>query len=134
MSDFKAKAYSPDLSATVRYYAGSVADKYGKFTVVLSNLSDAAAKALEDLGITVREDGTEAEIRGKWIKVSHSNPINLKFAEGLEDPGYAPPNGSLATVCLFPYSGTSKITPKLASITITELAEKYEGGADKDPL
>lgn len=53
----------------------------GKYQADLSQLSDAAAEALESNGITVRDKGDE---RGRFITVKSNNPIKAYNTSGDE--------------------------------------------------
>lgn len=114
----------------------------GAYQVNLCNLSDAAAKALEELGISVNEDSEKKADMGKYITCKSKNrPMKAFDVDGdeiTEDIG----NGSKAKALVGAYEWTYKnkkgISPTLKKLVITDLVEYAAGGAlnanDEDVL
>jgi len=97
-----------------------------KYSVDLTNLSDAATKALEGLGLKV----SFKEDKGHYIVCKSRRPIQVYNAEGDEIPGDVVGNGSKARAVVgfydWQFSGKSGKSPSLAKLVIDEL-EVYEG-------
>ena len=103
----------------------------GAYQVNLCNLSDAAAEALEEMGLSVNEDSEKKADMGKYITCKSKNkPMKAFDVDGdeiTEDIG----NGSKAKALVGTYSWTYKnkkgISASLIKLVITDLVE-YEGG------
>lgn len=108
-----------------------VNDMSGKFQVNLCNLSDAAAKALESLGIsTLNKEGM-----GNYITCKSNTPIKAFDSDGdLIDVMIG--NGSKAKAVVKPYDWTYKnkkgISPTLVKLVITDLIEYADAGGSLD--
>lgn len=103
-------------------------DLSGKYQVNLCQLSDAAVKALEDVGISVLEkDGY-----GKYITCKSVTPIKAVDTDGNEITDLIG-NGSKAKAAVVPYEWVHKnkkgISPSLSDLVITDLIV-YQKGVD----
>lgn len=108
----------------------------GAYQVNLCNISDAAAKALEEMGITVNFDGDKKPEMGKYITCKSKNrPMKAYDVDG-EEIDAEIGNGSKAKALVTPYSWTYKnkkgISPSLKKLVITELVEYGEGALSAD--
>ena len=83
--------------------AFSVAQGTPKYTFDLCNLSDAACRALESLGITIKNDSVKKPEQGKYITFSSKNPIRAYSPDGDEIHSLVG-NKSEATVLTGSYS------------------------------
>lgn len=106
------------------------------YQVNLCNISDAAAKALEEMGITVNFDGKKKPEMGKYITCKSKNrPMKAYDVDG-EEIDAEIGNGSKAKALVTPYSWTYKnkkgISPSLKKLVITELVEYGEGALSAD--
>ena len=103
-----------------------------KFQVVLTNLSEAAVVALEEMGITV----PEKEGQGRYITCKSSIPIKAFDNDGIELTGVKIGNGSKAKAIITAYEWKYKnkkgVSPSLKKLVITDLVEYGGGGADLD--
>lgn len=112
------------------------------YQVNLCNLSDAAVKALEDMGISVQENAEKKPEMGKYITCKSQKPIKAYDEDGQEiDSDIAIGNGSKAKVMVSPYEWSYKnkkgISPSLAKLVITDLIEYANndlGNDDEDVL
>jgi AAA+ ATPase superfamily predicted ATPase len=110
----------------------------GKFQVDLCNLSDAACKALEDLGIEIKSNKDKPE-QGKYITCKSSNPIKA-FEESGEEIDEIVGNGSKAKALIsayeWKYKNKSGVSPSLAKLVITDLVvyENANGGMDDEEV
>jgi len=103
----------------------------GAYQVNLCNLSDAAAEALEEMGLSVNQDSEKKADMGKYITCKSKNkPMKAFDVDGdeiTEDIG----NGSKAKALVGTYAWTYKnkkgISPSLIKLVVTDLVE-YEGG------
>jgi hypothetical protein len=109
-----------------------VNDMSGKFQVNLCNLSDSAAAALEDMGISVQEGEDKKAAMGKYITCKSPNPLRVFDAEGqaiTEPVG----NGSKGTALVSYYTWTYKnkkgLSPSLVKLIITDFVE-YAAGSN----
>lgn len=101
-----------------------------RYQVDLCNLSDNAAKALEDMGITVyQKDG-----KGYYITCKSKNPIRAYDTDGMVMNGETVGNGSQAICLVSFYSWVFKnkegVSPSLQKLVITKL-EEYGGDVEK---
>jgi hypothetical protein len=102
-----------------------------QYTINLSNLSDKAVKALEELGITVRSNTEKREAEGNYITCKSNYKI-----DAFDDKGELVPtdkkiaNGSKATAIVssyeWNYRGKKGVSPSIRKLTITDLIE-YKG-------
>ena len=114
----------------------------GAYQVNLCNLSDAAAEALEEMGLSVNQDSEKKADMGKYITCkSRQKPIKAFDVDGdeiTEDIG----NGSKAKALVGTYSWTHKnkkgLSPSLIKLVVTDLIEYAGGGGisadDEDVL
>lgn len=97
----------------------------GKFQVDLTNLSDSAVKALEEMGIAVRKREDKPE-NGWYVTVKSNNPIRPVDEKGNHITALVA-NGSKATALVSAYQWTWKnksgVSPSLMKIVITDLKE-----------
>jgi hypothetical protein len=102
----------------------------GKYQVNLGMLSDAAVKALEDMGVSV----SEKEGMGKCIVCKSNTPIKAFDADGNEIEELVG-NGTKAKVMVSAYEWTYKnkkgVSPSLKKLVVTDLV-KYETGGKLD--
>lgn len=106
------------------------------YQVNLCNLSDAAVKALEEMGITVNFDEKKKPEMGKYITCKSKNrPIKAYDSDG-DEINVGIGNGSKAKALVTPYSWTYKnkkgISPSLKRLVITDLVEYGEGQLNAD--
>lgn len=102
----------------------------GAYQVNLCNLSDAAAEALEEMGLSVNQDSEKKADMGKYITCKSKNkPMKAFDVDGdeiTEDIG----NGSKAKALVGTYDWTYKnkkgISPSLIKLVVTDLVE-YSG-------
>lgn len=101
-------------------------DMSGKYQVDLCNLSDPAVKALEDMGLAVRQK----EDKGFFITCKSNNPIRAFDSDGDVLEGITIGNGSKAVALISTYNWTWKnkegVSPSLRKLVIDELVS-YEG-------
>jgi len=105
----------------------------GKYQVDLCNLSDAAVKALEDMGIGVRQK----EEKGYFITCKSTNPIRAYDKDGDVIEGIAIGNGSKAIAMVGSYEwnwkNKSGVSASLKKLVIDELVA-YEGDGEPEPM
>ena len=103
----------------------------GKFQVNLCNLSDAAAAAFEDMGVSVQIGEDKKADMGKYITCKSSNPIKIYDNDGDEITGQIG-NGSKCKALVGSYDWTYKnkkgTSPALRKLIITDLIEYAVGG------
>lgn len=108
-----------------------VNDMSGKFQCDLTNLSDAAVKALEGIGLAPRKREDKPE-KG-WFLTVKSNYAIQPFDKDNKEITDVVGNGSKAIALIKPYSWKWKnkegVSASLAKIVITDLV-KYEANAD----
>jgi hypothetical protein len=101
-------------------------DMSGKYQVDLANLSDPAVKALEDMGITVRQK----EGKGFFITCKSTQPIKAFDKAGDVIEGVSIGNGSKAIALVgyydWSYGAKTGKSPSLKKLVIDELVS-YEG-------
>lgn len=101
----------------------------GKFQVDVGDLSPAAVKALETLGLDVRTKGDD---RGFFLTCKSNHPIKAYNEDGSEIVGKLVGNGSEAVVVIGSYAWQFKnkkgTSASLKKLTITNLVEF--GGVD----
>lgn len=113
----------------------------GKYQINLCNLSDAAVKALEGLGISVMTGEDKKADMGRYITCKSAKPIRVVDTDNdevVESIG----NGSKAKALIGSYSWTYKnkkgVSPSLLKLVITDLVEYTSGGGldanDEDVL
>lgn len=129
------------------YWASTdrVNDMSNKYQVDLCNLSDAAVKALESMGIEVRFNEKAPE-KGQYITCKSNNPIKSYDAEGqqltgfpLTDAGEPSPQSiqigneskGIALVGFYEWSYKNKagISPSLRKLVVTDLV-RYEDSVE----
>jgi hypothetical protein len=106
-------------------------DLSGAYQVNLCNLSDAAAEALEEMGLSVNQDSEKKADMGKYITCkSREKPMKAFDVDGdeiTEDIG----NGSKAKALVGTYDWTYKnkkgVSASLIKLVVTDLVE-YSGG------
>lgn len=106
----------------------------GKYQVDLTNLSDEAVKALQDVGLEPRQSETKPE-KG-WFLVAKSNyeikPVDKKGNEIKDAVG----NGSKAVAYVKPYEwkwqAKKGISPSLLKIIITDLKVYNPDGVEQE--
>ena len=133
-----------DKKVTVRaiaMYANTVEPdpEYGKYGINCTQLSEAAVKALEDMGVEVR-DGTKPNTAGtcypeygRYIKPSQkSNNFEKVFADGVKCADEIG-NGSIVRVFLFAskMGKATTLTAKICKFLVDELVA-YTPGAVED--
>tara|TARA_R110002126_G_scaffold52711_3_gene143080 strand:- start:963 stop:1385 length:423 start_codon:yes stop_codon:yes gene_type:complete len=102
----------------------------GAYQVNLCNLSDAAAEALEEMGLSVNQDSEKKADMGKYITCKSKNkPMKAFDVDGdeiTEDIG----NGSKAKALVSTYDWTYKnkkgVSASLIKLVVTDLVE-YSG-------
>jgi hypothetical protein len=98
----------------------------GKYQLILGCLSDAAAKALEDLKLEVSEKDDKPE-QGKFITCKSSNPIKITDLLGVDLADKKIGNGSECKAIIRPYEWTFKnkkgVSPSLNACVVTNLIE-----------
>ena len=114
----------------------------GAYQVNLCNLSDAAAEALEEMGLSVNQDSEKKADMGKYITCKSKNkPMKAFDVDGdeiTEDIG----NGSKAKALVGTYDWTYKnkkgVSASLIKLVVTDLVEYAGGGGitadDEDVL
>ena len=99
----------------------------GKYQLDLCNLSPAAAQALRDMGIEVKNK----EDKGDFITCKSNNPIRAYDSNGLELDGVSVGNGSKAIAVIGSYAWSFRnkegVSPSLKKLAITELVSYTEG-------
>lgn len=104
-------------------------DLSGKFQVDLTQLSDGAVEALENMGITV---GFNDE-KQHFVTCKSTRPIKARDADGASLEGVMIGNGSQAVAKVGPYEWKFKnkqgVSPSLNKLTVTDL-EEYDGDED----
>jgi hypothetical protein len=128
MSDIK----PVKLNAEIKWaFFDKVSEMSGKYQVDLTNLSDSAVKALEAMGVSVRQREDKPE-NGWYVTVKSNNPIKPVDEKGNHITAIVA-NGSKATALVSAYQWTWKnksgVSPSLMKIVITDLKEYVpEGG------
>jgi len=127
MSTGKSIAIQADIFWACTQHPNPSADKE-QYTVNLSNLSDKAVKALEEMGITVRSDALKRPDEGQYITCKSNYKIDAFDAEGNTIPANIKiANGSKATAIVSSYEWTYQkkkgVSPSLKKLTITNLVE-----------
>lgn len=98
------------------------------YQVNLCNLSDAAVKALEDMGISVLENKEKKAEMGRYITCKSQKPIKAFDEDGQEiDSDVSIGNGSKAKAMITAYEWSYKnkkgVSPSLSKLVITDLVE-----------
>ena len=130
MSTGKSVAVQADIYWACTQTPNPTSDKE-QYTVNLSNLSDKATKALEELGITVHNNPEKRAAEGNYITCKSNYKI-----DAFDDKGELIPadkkiaNGSKATAIVsfyeWDYRGKKGISPSIRKLTINNLIE-YKG-------
>lgn len=107
------------------------------YQVNLCNLSDAAVKVLEDMGISVLENAEKKPEMGKYITCKSQKPIRAYDANGEEiDSDVSIGNGSKAKAMISAYEWSYKnkkgVSPSLGKLVVTELIEYAANELDDD--
>lgn len=104
----------------------------GKYQVDLCNLSDAACKALEEMGIEIKSNKDKPE-QGKYVTCKSSNPIKAFDNDG-DEISELVGNGSKAKAVIssyeWKYKNKSGVSPSLAKLVVTDLVEYADAGGD----
>jgi hypothetical protein len=105
----------------------------GAYQVNLCNLSDAAAEALEEMGISVNQDSEKKADMGKYITCKSKNRPMKAFDVDGDEITEAIGNGSKAKALVGSYPWTYKnkkgVSPSLIKLVITDLVE-YAGAGN----
>jgi hypothetical protein len=130
MSTGKSVAVQADIFWACTQTPNPTSDKE-QYTVNLSNLSDKAKAALEELGITVRSNSEKREAEGNYITCKSNYKIDAYDEKGEVIPADKKiGNGSKATAIVssyeWNYRGKKGVSPSLKKLTITNLIE-YKG-------
>ena len=130
MSEAKPKV---KINADV-YWAqlNKINDMSGKYQVNLCNLSDKAAAALEEMGLSIQEDPEKKAEMGKYITCKSNKPIRAFDTDGEEiDSLIGNKSRCKALVGSYEWSYKNKkgLSPSLLKLVITDLIE-YAGGND----
>lgn len=104
----------------------------GKYQVDLCNLSDAACKALEEMGIEIKSNNDKPD-HGKYITCKSGNVIKAFDVDGGEIDELVG-NGSKAKAVIssyeWKYKNKSGVSPSLAKLVVTDLVEYVGAGGD----
>ena len=135
MSTGKSIAIQADIFWACTQHPNPSADKE-QYTVNLSNLSDKAAKALEEMGIAVRSDSVKRPDEGKYITCKSNYKIDAFNANGDTIPADIKiANGSKANAIVsfyeWNYRGKKGVSPSLKKLTITDLIEYNANKVDE---
>lgn len=107
----------------------------GKFQLNLCNLSDAAATALEDMGISVQVGEDKKADMGKYITCKSEKPIRVYDTDGDEITTQIG-NGSKSKAIVGSYAWTYKnkkgVSPALRKLIVTDLVEYDLTGGSLD--
>jgi hypothetical protein len=130
MSTGKSVAVQADIFWACTQTPNPTSDKE-QYTVNLSNLSDKAKAALEELGITVRSNSEKREAEGNYITCKSNYKIDAYDEKGeMISADKKIGNGSKATAIVssyeWNYRGKKGVSPSLKKLTITNLIE-YKG-------
>ena len=108
----------------------------GKYQVDLCELSDSAVRAIEDLGLTVRNDPNKPE-KGFFITVKSNHPIRAQDKNGNELKDVLVGNGSevTASISFYDWKWKNKTgrSPSPVKLVVDQLVE-YNEGAEEDEL
>ena len=135
MSTGKSVAVQADVFWACTQTPNPTSDKE-QYTINLSNLSDKAAAALEELGITVRTNEEKRSAEGKYITCKSNYKIDAFTPDGeLISADKKIANGSKCTAIVssyeWNYRGKKGVSPSLKKLTITNLIE-YKGIKDDE--
>jgi hypothetical protein len=104
----------------------------GKYQVDLCNLSDAACKALEEMGIEIKSNKDKPE-QGKYVTCKSSNPIKAFDNDG-DEISEIVGNGSKAKAVIssyeWKYKNKSGVSPSLNKLVVTDLVEYADAGGN----
>jgi len=136
MSTGKSVAVQADIYWACTQTPNPTSDKE-QYTVNLSNLSDKATKALEELGITVHNNPEKRAAEGNYITCKSNYKIDAFDVDGKTiSTDKKIGNGTKATAIVssyeWTYRGKKGVSPSLKKLTITNLIE-YKG-AKEDSL
>lgn len=111
-------------------YLNKMNDMSERYQVDLCNLSDAAVKGLEGMGISVNQK----EGKGYYITCKSKNPIRAFDTDGMPIDGDTVGNGSEAIALISSYSWSFKnkegVSPSLQKLVISKL-EVYGGDVEE---
>jgi len=111
-----------------------VNDMSGKYQISLCNLSDAAVKALEGMGINVLKGEDKKAEMGYYITCKSNSPIRV-FDLDNDEIVEAIGNGSKAKALIGSYTWSYKakkgVSPSLIKLVVTDLVE-YAGASNFD--
>lgn len=111
-------------------YLNRMNDMSERYQVDLCNLSDAAVKALEGMGISVGQK----EGKGYYITCKSKNPIRAYDTDGMVIDGDTVGNGSEAIALISSYAWSFKnkegVSPSLQKLVISKL-EVYGGDVEE---
>ena len=107
-----------------------------KYQLNLCNLSDAAAAAFEEMGISVQVGEDKKADMGKYITCKSEKPIRVYDTDGDEITNTQIGNGSKAKALVGSYAWTYKnkkgVSPALRKLIITDLVEYANAGGSID--
>jgi len=112
------RTYNPKFGAT-------------KYEVDIGNLDKAAIKSLKDIGLEVKDKGTEM---GSFIKAKTKFHVSVTDEDGEEVDAQKVGNGTKAKIEVFAYDSKAfpgKLYNGLSDIVVTELVV-YGGNSDGD--
>jgi hypothetical protein len=135
MSTGKSVVVQADIFWACTQHPNPSADKE-QYTVNLSNLSDKAVKALEEMGIQVRSDAVKRPDEGHYITCKSNYKIDAFDAKGEAIPASIKiGNSSKATAIIssyeWTYRGKKGVSPSLKKLTINNLIE-YKSNKDEE--
>lgn len=102
----------------------------GKYQINLCDLSDAAAQALENMGIEVKEK----EGQGKFITCKSAKPMKAFDEDGKEieeDIGNGSKAKAIITAYEWKYKNKKGVSPSLKKLVVTDLVMYAGGGSAK---
>lgn len=102
----------------------------GKYQINLCDLSDAAAQALENMGIEVKEK----EGHGKFITCKSAKPMRAFDEDGKEieeDIGNGSKAKAIITAYEWKYKNKKGVSPSLKKLVVTDLVMYAGGGSAK---
>jgi hypothetical protein len=109
----------------------------GKYQINLCNLSDAAVKALEEMGVTVAQGEENKASMGRYITCKSNNPIRVWDADGMEIPadvmiGNGSKGKALVGSYEWKYKNKKGISPSLKRLIVTDLVAYGNNGDEID--
>lgn len=126
------------VKATVMWaFTNTINEMSGKYSIDLTNLSEAAVDAIEEvLNITPRTRADKPE-KGFFITCTSQRPIKVLDKDGTVLPTDVKiGNGSKVTAIITYYDwefrGKKSRSPSLAKLVVDELVEYVDDGSDDD--